>query len=319
MAGDDGRPRPRFDGNDDDGESVRPINPTSAGEDPEEHPVAGSAAPGASVDPPRGEGAGPSPAATPRVLGGDGPITASVPIVGPQQSFELPPYTRPPTGPVPAVVADQSDPAMQAQNEGPRWRATGSDFDDAALDDLVGVEPEPSSEHRVSIRDLRPDTGRAEGSEGSGGAPSAKREGEREPNDRPRRIGSTVPVSEDLRPGWMATGERRALRDFDPEATKGSRELALGEPSDWDGEEELGAVDTVLGPRSADGVTRGTARPGQRGSNRGSTRPARVSPVVPLRVAAESGTCGSPWVSVSRWRPSAWCVSSWVAHGPSGS
>lgn len=73
-----------------------------------------------------------------------GPDTVSeIPAVAPEESFELPHYSGPPTGQVPRVViGEETDASWSGLADQPRWRDTEHHFDEqAGFGDLVGDEP----------------------------------------------------------------------------------------------------------------------------------------------------------------------------------
>lgn len=130
-----------------------------------------------------------------------GPDTVSeIPAVAPEQSFELPHYTEPPTGQVPRVViGEETDASWSGLADQPRWRDTEHHFDEqAGFGDLVDAD-EPrlgalgaTGEHRDlfdeidEIGAVAPIAGAA----ASGGRPTSEPDDADEPpspSPRPRR------------------------------------------------------------------------------------------------------------------------------------
>jgi phosphatidate cytidylyltransferase len=66
-----------------------------------------------------------------------------IPSPQPEESFELPHYTDPPTGQVPKVVVGEDDPSdsWSGLTSGPRWRDQEQTFDDPDFSDLVDEGP----------------------------------------------------------------------------------------------------------------------------------------------------------------------------------
>ena len=86
---------------------------------------------------------------------------SEIPAVEPEQSFEMPHYSEPPTGQVPKVViGEETDARWSGLADQPRWRDTEHQFDEqGGFEDLADEGPRlgalaPTGEHRAAFVDL---------------------------------------------------------------------------------------------------------------------------------------------------------------------
>lgn len=136
-------------------EGVRIIGATEA--------AAGAADPAPSLDfgePEPARPTSPTPGAPRSSVGPD--TVSELPAVAPEQSFEMPHYSDPPTGQVPRVViGEETDASWSGLADQPRWRDTEHQFDEqTGFGDLVGSD-EPrlgalghTGEHRDMFDDM---------------------------------------------------------------------------------------------------------------------------------------------------------------------